>query len=152
MTGRGHRARRSAKQNVVKWVVVDRRAHPQARTWSLLLASLALTTDDDLKSFRDRRSLDSTLDLGKLRQARGLLDAIAQTIQSDDPSRWERLGRAFDLLAADAEIIETVDTTAVSPVANAEAPPPPASVPPSDPAPAPPPPARPPQPQAARLE
>jgi hypothetical protein len=80
----------------------DPRNDPKVRGWSLLLSSLALTPDVGLGSFRDRRAGDPKLDLEKLKVARGVLDAVAQAIESKDPGRWHRLERAFALLERDA--------------------------------------------------
>ncbi len=114
--------------------MTDRRDHPKARTWSLLLASLALTADDDLRAFRDRRAADPRLDLEKLRRARGLLDAVAQAIESADAGRWERLVRAFALVEEDAAIAEP--SNADGPSSSADpAPSAPAPLPPSAPSP-----------------
>src|SRR5947207_545199 len=74
---------------------------PKARTWSLLLSSLALTPDEGLAAFRERRLGDPRIELSKLRQARAILDSVAQALESRDAARWQRLTQAFELLAPD---------------------------------------------------
>src|SRR5207244_611297 len=97
----------------------DARSHPRVRKWSLILSSLALTPDAGLGAFRERRAADPKLDVAKLRQARAILDAVAQAIDSTDAGRWQRLGRAFELLEKDARLVEPTPAPAATPSAPA---------------------------------
>ena len=86
---------------------------------ALVLSSLALTPDQALKTFRDRRVGDSELDLIHLEHARGILDAVGQAITRGDVGRWRRLEAAFGALKKDAVLVldDDDEEEAVEPVA-----------------------------------
>ncbi len=99
----------------------DSRGHPRVRKISLLLSSLALTPDAGLEAFRDRRAADPKVGLDKLKQARAILDAVGQAIDSTDAGRWGRLARAFELLEKDAVVVDA--TVEPKPAAKPSKPP-----------------------------
>lgn len=111
------------------------RSSPDVRRASLLLSGLVLTGDDSLEAFRNRRVGDPSLDIDHLKRARDILDAVHEAITSgDDPGRWERVEKAWQILI-EREASEA-PPPAVSPAASATAPPPVAAGPrPSPPAP-----------------
>jgi hypothetical protein len=81
---------------------VSSRSDDATRKAAVTLSALLLTPDDGLASFRNRRVADSEIDVGMLRRARDLLDAVSNALSSRDAQRWRRIEEAWRVLERDA--------------------------------------------------
>ncbi len=85
----------------------------------MALTSLLVGGEERLEAFRKRRVHDPELELAHLRRVREILLFLFESLQRDEPTRWQRIERAFAVMVG-----QPVEETAAAPVS----PPPPVSL------------------------
>ncbi|MEM6787372.1 MAG: hypothetical protein AAF715_07620 [Myxococcota bacterium] len=127
----------------------DDRKDPVVRKGALALSALALTPDDGLQNFTERRVAKPGVVPEQIKRARELLDAVAFVLVSTRAEDWRRLDQAWEIMRRVARPKEAPDsvlgpakipgvagTTPIAPDPEPPPPPSPASPAPISPAPA----------------